>query len=510
MTEPSWADGYVVDLGYTHGYYRELAPSTLRFVTLLGGLQTPDADGSFTYYELGCGNGHSLTLHAAANPNGRFIGADFNPTHVHNARKFAQECGVENAQFLEKSFAELAAADMADAEFVALHGVHSWVSHENRRQIVEFIRRRLKPGGVAYLSYNCLPGLGPVQPLQRLLHEHAKRASDGLTERIGRAIQFASRLNEAGAEFFRMNPVAQARLARLGSQDARYLAHEYFNAHWSPSYHVDVAQEMSDAKLGYAGSAEFLANFDQFVLKPEVAQVIAQIADRPFAETLKDFARNQVFRRDVFTRGAPPAGARDLSALLGRARFALSRPRVGCRLQLATPAAEVTLQTDAYAPVLDALARAPMTFDELSHAPECAQLDNTRLRQAVFGMAAFGNVLPALPAGGEHARRASTRRYNTAVLSRPMADTGNTMLASPVLGAGIAVSFVDRLFLAALPDQRGMVESALRTITFTGRRLLGKDGQPLTDSELSAMLEGRAQSFSETLLPFLRQLGVGD
>jgi len=33
MSEPTWAEGYVVDVGYTHGYYRELAPAALSFVT---------------------------------------------------------------------------------------------------------------------------------------------------------------------------------------------------------------------------------------------------------------------------------------------------------------------------------------------------------------------------------------------------------------------------------------------------------------------------------------------
>jgi SAM-dependent methyltransferase len=509
MSEPSWAEGYVVDVGYTHGYYRELAPAMLRFVTLLGGLQGHDAERPFTYCELGCGNGHSLTLHAAANPLGQFIGVDFNPTHIHNARKLAQECGVENVRFLEKSFAELLASDVPETDFVTLHGVHSWVSQENRRQIVDFIRHRLKPGGIVYMSYNCLPGLGAVQPLQRLLREHASQGAGSLTERIQRAIDFASRMSQSGAEYFQANPLAQARLARLGQQDSRYLAHEYFNANWAPAYHVDVAREMADAKLGYAGSADIVANFDQFALKPEVARLLAEVADRSLAETMRDFARNQVFRRDVFTRGAPRAAPDELAALLGRSRFALALPRPGCRMKLATPAGEITLQEDAYAPVVDALARAPMTFEDLAAAPETARLDRTRLRQAVFGMAAFGNIVPALPAVGEEARRASTRRYNRAVLAGPTPDSGNTMLASPVLGAAIAVSFTDRLFLSAAPGTPP-VEHALRALAATGRKLLTKDDKPVSEGEVRTMLEQRAKSFGETLLPFLRQLGVAD
>ena len=455
MSEPTWAEGYVVDVGYTHGYYRELAPAALSFVTILGGAQAADTDQPFTYYELGCGNGHSTVLHAAANPRGRFLGVDFNPTHVHNARRLAQDAGVENVQFLEKSFAELIAADLPEGELIALHGVHSWVSAENRRHIVEFIRQRLKPAGIAYVSYNCLPGLGAIAPLQRLLREHAAVGSGALPEGVRRAIEFANRLDEAGAEYFRVNPLAKARLARIAGQDPRYLLHEYFNANWEPSYHVDVARELAGAKLSYAGSAEILDNFDQFVLKPELAKLVASVSDRALAETIKDFARNQVFRRDVYTRGAPRAGTPELETLLGRTRFALARPRQNCRLQRTTPAGEVTLQEESYAPVLDALARAPMTFDELSRALECAKLDRVKLRQAVFGMAALGNILPALPAAGEAARRESTERFNQSVLRTPIAGTADLALASPVLGAGVHVNLIDRLFLGAPRTDRG-------------------------------------------------------
>ena len=145
----------------------------------------------------------------------------------------------------------------------------------------------------------------------------------------------------------------------MGPQDPRYLAHEYFNANWSPSYHLDVAQELADAKLGYAGSAELLSNFDPFIVKPEIAQLVAETGERALAETIRDFARNQVFRRDVFTRGAPRASAPELAALLARERFALARPRDACILKLTVPVGEVTLQEEAYAPVLDALARGP-------------------------------------------------------------------------------------------------------------------------------------------------------
>jgi SAM-dependent methyltransferase len=509
MQEQSWGEGYVVDIGYTHGFYRELTPALLRFVTILGEVQAAEIEQPCTYYELGCGNGYSTALLAAANPQGRFLGIDFNPTHIHHARKRAQDGGVENVEFFEKSFAELLDMDLPEAEVIALHGVYSWVNAENRRHIIEFIRRKLKPGGIAYLSYNCMPGQAQVAPLQRLLLDCADSGSGPLSERIDRSIDFARRLEQAGADFFRINPFAKQRLGNLGKQDPSYLAHEYYNANWSPFYHADVAADMAGAKLNYAGSATLMDNFAQFVLSPAMAELVAQAGDRAMAETIKDFARNKVFRKDVFTRGAPKATAAELEAMLGRTRFALARPRSSCRLTEKTPMGPITLQVDAYAPVLDALARAPMTFDELARAPEMKTKSRQHVRQALFGMAALGNVLPALPASGDNARRDAVARFNKAVLSAP-AIGENTMLASPLWGSGVPLNFFDRVFLGGPRKYSDAVEHALKALLSSGHKLR-KDDKPVDSTEVArGMIEERAGFFFGDLLPFFRQIGIAE
>jgi hypothetical protein len=47
-----------------------------------------------------------------------------------------------------------------------LHGIWSWVSEDNRQIILDFIDRKLKPGGVLYLSYNTQPGWSAFMPLR--------------------------------------------------------------------------------------------------------------------------------------------------------------------------------------------------------------------------------------------------------------------------------------------------------------------------------------------------------
>lgn len=507
MAEPSWSEGYVVDVDYTQGFYRELTPGLLRFVTVLGQVHSVDTDAPYTYYELGCGHGRSTALLAATNPKGRFFGVDFNPTHIRNARELAEGAGLANVRFLEKSFAELLETDLPEADIIALHGVWSWIGAEHREQILELVRRRLKPGGVVYVSYNCLPGFSQVAPLQRLLFEHAAQGGGERMERVRRSLDFAARLRQAGAGFFETHPVATLRLEGVRNQDPNYVAHEYFNANWSPSYHLDVVREMGQAKLSFVGSAGLSENFEQFVVKPEVAKLLAEAGERAMRETVKDFARNQAFRRDVFTRGASRASAQERDALLGRTRFALATPRAACKLAAAMPVGEVKLQPQVYAPVLDALARSPMTFDELGIAPEAAALGAGGIRQAVFGMAAFGNVLPVpAPAPAAHAAAA---RLNGALLARAEG-TGSLFLAAPTLGTGMPLGFLDRLLLAHRDDPQGASDKAAAAMAERGIAMRKNDGSPAGNDEARALIAERTRLFFDHLLPFLRYAGVVD
>jgi SAM-dependent methyltransferase len=52
----------------------------------------------------------------------------------------------------------LARNDLPQFDSISLHGIWTWVSRDNQKLIVEFARRHLKPGGLLYIDYNCLPG----------------------------------------------------------------------------------------------------------------------------------------------------------------------------------------------------------------------------------------------------------------------------------------------------------------------------------------------------------------
>jgi hypothetical protein len=58
-----WSHGYDVSVGYSFGFFREMAPDWLDFCSRLAGYEVPErADGKFRYLELGSGQGFGLCL----------------------------------------------------------------------------------------------------------------------------------------------------------------------------------------------------------------------------------------------------------------------------------------------------------------------------------------------------------------------------------------------------------------------------------------------------------------
>ena len=156
--DSDWTQGYVTEVLYTEHFFRELSPAWLNYVAVQSGCQPRPLDPGFTYMELGCGLGQTVTLLAGAYPQGRFYGVDFNPAHVDWGRRYAGQAGIGNVEFLERSFLDLTSQEVPECDFIVLHGVYAWVGPAVRAGIQRIIRERLKPGGLVYNSYNCLPG----------------------------------------------------------------------------------------------------------------------------------------------------------------------------------------------------------------------------------------------------------------------------------------------------------------------------------------------------------------
>ena len=191
-------------------------------------------------------------------------------------------------------------------DFIVLHGIYSWVGAENRRLVVEFLRDKLKPGGVVYLSYNSLPGWSSHAPLRQLLSSYADTQPGPLEQRVERAIEFVAAPQIGGCLHFpEPIPATSDFFEYICTLPRNYVVHEFFNRDWTLFYHADVVRDLAAAKLYFAGSAHFAENQEMLRFSPEQQLILDGVSDRVMRETVKDFAVSPLLRRDLFTTGTP-------------------------------------------------------------------------------------------------------------------------------------------------------------------------------------------------------------
>jgi len=502
-----WKDGYITEVEYLHGVYREQGPAVLNFILLLQSMEPVPLEQGFTYCDLGCGQGESINLFAACHPEGQFHAIDFNYAHIAGARNLARQASLSNATFWEASFADLGELDLPQFDFIVLHGIYSWVGPENRQRIVDFLRTQLKPGGVVYLSYNSLPGWSTHAPLRQLLSSYADTQSGPLEERVERAVEFVERLKSSGAAFFEVNPAAKDFFEYICTLPRNYLVHEFFNRDWTLFYHAEVVRNLAAAKLSFVGSANFAENQDMLRFSAELQQVLDGVADRVMRETVKDFAVGPLLRRDVFIRGGNKIPSAAQLEHVEKTIFALVVPQGRIERQAFFPVGEVLLDRELYDPILFALEERPQSLEELMERPEVAVLGKARVIEALLVLLSAECVMPAVEPTLYTVM--TTRRLNNSILERQIDNVEKQFLASPVVQSGIKVDWLERLLLLCeIREDAEPLSFIWERMEATGR-MLSCAGEVLQSREENmAQLVQVVETFRTGQLPLLRQLGV--
>ena len=513
----TWTSGYVSEIDYTHGYYRELSPALIDFSLLLGGYEAPNRR-HMRYLELGYGQGFSVNIHAAATA-GEYWGTDFNPTHAANAQSLARASGAD-AHLFDDGFIEFKQrGDLPLFDYIVVHGVWSWISAENRKAIVDILRDHLNVGGVVYLSYNALPGWASAMPLRHIMATHIEAAGNlaqGLTSRIDAAIAFGQNLIETEALYFTANPVAKSRLEAIAGQDRHYLAHEYFNRDWQPMYFSEVGESLTEAKLTYATSASPVEQLDGYNLSVEQQKLLNAINYDVLRETVRDYILNRPFRKDLYTKGARRLTPLEHSERWNDTRIILTVPPETIPLEVDTPRGKIGLKEDFYRAVIAALdaESTPQRLGDLANRPELATLPPGALSEIIAVLVGTGRASPVQSDEAIEAARPRCRRLNAHLISRARLSNDTTFLASPVIGSGIPVARFEQMFL----DARSRGKTAPEDLAKDAWEVLAKQNQAIikngvmlkTADENLDELTAQARRLCDRGLRLYRQLGVLD
>lgn len=380
MDSATSAARYVTDVPYARRFVRELSPAWLDFTALICGFMPPPRENGFAWCELGCGHGVTPALLAAAHPEGRFTGIDLMAEHIEFATRLCGEAEIANATFHAADFAATQDLDLPRFDFIVAHGVYTWVDAAAQGELLRFVDRHLKPGGLLYLSYDCLPGWAGDMPLQHLLRVLTERAQGDSIARLDSADKIVTALQGMGADVLRLGAMSREWQELRRKLPSSYFVHQFLPPAWKPLYVTELRQAVSGIGLKPLGSATIRENVDAFTLDRPARELVAAASDPDLRELLRDYLLQKRFRRDVFGRNVEPLDEATARARICDSTFMLSQPQ-DATVPFNHPSAKALLA------LLEGGAAAPIALADQGHSIDA-------LVAQIIALASAGRIWP--------------------------------------------------------------------------------------------------------------------
>jgi hypothetical protein len=272
--------------------------------------------------ELGCGDGGNLVPMALGLPDASFVGVDAAPGAIARGTELIEALALPNATLRADSLEDFEPAAGA-FDYVIAHGVYSWVGPAVRDRLLAICRCALADQGVAYVSYNALPGGRVREALRDMLRFHTDELADA-AERVaqGRALlRFLLEGWPAEHDF----AAAMRRQAEgvLDRGDASLLHDDLAEVN-QPVYFHELVEHAERHALQYLAEADFF-EMQTGVLAEPVAETLRAVEDPIRREQYLDFLKGRMFRQTLLCRAE-----RELDRT--------PRPEVAERLAVSTPA----------------------------------------------------------------------------------------------------------------------------------------------------------------------------
>jgi len=279
-------------------------PSLLAAIGCLYGL-SPTPPDSCRVLEMGCGDGGNIIPMAYEFPKSTFIGIDLSPVQVGTGQKQVDLLGLENLRLETRSILDMGASD-GKFDYIIVHGVYSWVPDRVKEKILGICRNNLAGQGIAYISYNVLPGWQFNKSMRDMMLYRTRHIKDS-KESTDAALELVKTMLDATAESNRFHDV-QLRFFGKTLQSfpdvSSYLLHDYMEADNDPLYFHEFAGALKNHGLQYICDAE-QTDFELDSLPADAAAKFEEVSDNALdVEQYIDFIKNTRFRRSLICHEA--------------------------------------------------------------------------------------------------------------------------------------------------------------------------------------------------------------
>ncbi len=258
--------------------------------------------------ELGCGDGGNLIPMAYVLPKSTFLGLDSAGSAIARGREQISALGLTNVTLEHVDL--LDATNLGSYDYVIAHGVYSWVPPSVQERVLAIASEVLAPNGIAYVSYNVLPGWH-VRIAMRQMMLWPTRGSEDPIERIGQARGLVRFLGEAAPPHPIFSAIVKDTLEHQKDEPDPFLLHDDLSEFNEPLLFTDFIERARRHGLKFLSEADYgdmaAWNADspggRFLLKVGAQGVIEQ-------QQYRDFLIFRRFRQTLLCHEDAPA-ARD-------------------------------------------------------------------------------------------------------------------------------------------------------------------------------------------------------
>ncbi|WP_158497806.1 class I SAM-dependent methyltransferase [Pseudoxanthomonas suwonensis] len=280
-------------------------PDRLAAIARLHGVPAA-APSRCSYLEVGCGDASNLFPLALAYPGSRFVGIDLSGAAVERGERMRVRLGLRN---LSLQVADASTWDPGGTryDYVCAHGFYSWVPAGVRDALLRLCRERLAPGGIAYVSYNALPGCHIRRMVWEMLRHHVRRFEEP-SQRLRQAyamLQFLEHGLIGGDAYV---ATVRAEIKRLlEDTDPAVLFHDDLGEINEPVSVTDFVAHAQRFGLEFLAEADY-SEMTEEAAPPEIAAKLRQMAEADFLakEQYLDYLKGRRFRQSLLCRSDAP------------------------------------------------------------------------------------------------------------------------------------------------------------------------------------------------------------
>lgn len=263
--------------------------------------------------ELGCAEGGNLIPMAFHLPQSRFVGLDLSQGQITAGQRLIDALGLDNIALVHRDVMQ-PTDDLGRFDYIIVHGLYSWVPAPVQARILQICAQQLAAGGIAYVSWNALPGWHTRAAMRDMLLHHTQALTDP-AERLRAAYRFLERFGPAFAEEAGdLAGILAAEAAYLQKAPPSYLYHEYLVETNTPQFFSEFVAQAARQGLRYVADVDLHTLLPQ-TLGRHARAAVAKLEDRLERIQAMDFLRARRFHRSLLTHASTAvAEAPDLGA----------------------------------------------------------------------------------------------------------------------------------------------------------------------------------------------------